>query len=315
MAANELKKTYQNKIILCSICIATYNRNEQLFNLLESLCKLFIEDYINLEILIVDNNPQKEALNVVSKFKDTERIVFRYFSQTIKNISLTRNVALKNATGEFVAFIDDDEIADDNWILKSIETIYRHKADGVFGLVLPVYPKDSPKWSTQRELYFNKEQLTGTKTRATYTTNCVIKLELVKKSNIEFDIDFGLTGGEDIVFFGQLQKLGAKFVYCNEAVTYETVPLHRMKIFSIFYKGLQGGNSFARKTLKIESKKKKCVRMKLLFTGLIGSMLFSTTCLLSFFFSRSIAIRLFRKASNNIGKAMGALNIKYIHYK
>lgn len=50
------------------------------------------------------------------------------------------------------------------------------------------------------------------------------------KESLCFDPAFGLTGGEDVDFFGKQISVGRVFVWCNEAEVYETVPPERWRI-------------------------------------------------------------------------------------
>ena len=92
-----------------------------------------------IEIIIVDNDPEGSAKDIVNDIKESFKVPILYFDQSIKNISLTRNVAVKNANGDFLLFIDDDEYADSEWVINLYSTLKEYNADGVFGLVIPEF--------------------------------------------------------------------------------------------------------------------------------------------------------------------------------
>src|SRR5438105_6517932 len=122
-----------SNIIICSVCIAAYKRPDLLENLLTSLVNQVLPEDVTLEIIVVDNDPEESARGVVQKFSDTARARFLYCRQPIKNISLTRNLAVANATGAYLLFIDDDETACREWVARLLRALREFDADGVFG--------------------------------------------------------------------------------------------------------------------------------------------------------------------------------------
>jgi hypothetical protein len=88
---------------LLSIVICTFNRAERL----GELCtKLLAEQGADYEILVVDDGSTDDTEAVVRAFDD-ERV--RYVHQTNGGLSVARNTGLREARGEIVAFVDDDD--------------------------------------------------------------------------------------------------------------------------------------------------------------------------------------------------------------
>jgi glycosyltransferase involved in cell wall biosynthesis len=57
-----------------------------------------------------------------------------------------RNTAVAHATGDFIAFIDDDEFPADDWLIQLRATCDRYKAAGVLGPVRPHFDEPPPAW-------------------------------------------------------------------------------------------------------------------------------------------------------------------------
>ncbi|MCZ2223140.1 MAG: glycosyltransferase, partial [Chitinophagales bacterium] len=129
MVNNFNKSSQLSKEKICSVCIATFKRPELLRKLVQSLFDQKAIDDILLEIIIVDNDIQLSAKDIVASFTNTSFISISYFSQPVQNISLTRNMSLEKASGHYLAIIDDDEIADQYWIRNLIDTIEKFNAD------------------------------------------------------------------------------------------------------------------------------------------------------------------------------------------
>lgn len=219
-------------------------------NLLKSLEAQDLSTNISLEIIVVDNDEANSARDVLTKFKSSEKIQFKYFRQPIKNISLTRNLSVLNATGDFICFIDDDETASINWIQNLYNAVTFYNADGAFGYVEAIFDKAIPLDLQKREYYFSTLGETGKEAEAYFTTNAIIKARIIKSERMPFDPDYGLTGGEDVHLFERLYRKGAKFVNCKEAISYEFIPKERGTNRYIYKRALQGGQSFVRRRLE-----------------------------------------------------------------
>lgn len=235
----------ENKNV-CSVCVATFKRPELLRKLIQSLFDQNNIDDIILEIIIVDNDIKKSAKEIVAEFPDSPSINISYYAQPIQNISLTRNRALDIASGKYIAIIDDDETADQYWIKNLIDTLIKFNADAVFGYVIPIFDPDIAHWKKQREIYFLPVGKTGDCPLFYYTTNCLVKTDKIKKFDLRFDPKYGLTGGEDSVFFDLLSKYQAKYVVCREAISYEAVPRYRTELKFICHRYFQKGNNEGR---------------------------------------------------------------------
>ncbi|HQF42158.1 MAG TPA: glycosyltransferase family 2 protein [Ignavibacteriaceae bacterium] len=246
MKPERTEKNHNPKKNICSVCIATFKRPALLNELIQSLFEQKnIEDII-LEIVIVDNDSEKSAKEIVEKFSDTSSVKISYYTQPIQNISLTRNMALDKSTGQYLAILDDDETADKYWIRNLIDAIVKFDADAVFGYVIPVFDPTIPNWKRQREIYFEPIGNTGDTPLSFPTTNCMIKSDKVNQFNLRFNPEYGLSGGEDQVFFRLLSTYDAKFVVCREAITYETISANRSKLKSICKRATHQGNAYGR---------------------------------------------------------------------
>lgn len=268
MNNNIIKNTHHKTENVCSVCVATFKRPGLLRKLIQSLFDQKNIDDIILEIIIVDNDVEKSAKEIVSEFSDTSSINISYYVQSIQNISLTRNMALDMSSGNYIAIIDDDETADEYWIRNLIDAAVRFNADAVFGYVIPVFDPKIVQWKKQREIYFLPMGKTGDPPLFCYTTNCLINADKVNKINLRFDPKYGLTGGEDSVFFDLLSKYQSKFVVCREAISYEVVPQYRTELKFICNRYFQKGNNEGR--IINDNEHSKSQKFILLIKSLLG---------------------------------------------
>ena len=103
------------KRLSISAAIITFNRAEWLKDALTSLTKQTRQPD---EVVVVDNGSKDHTKDVVLSFRD--RLNIKYVYEPIRGIPHARNAAIRNAAGDIIASIDDDCVADENW-LKQIE--------------------------------------------------------------------------------------------------------------------------------------------------------------------------------------------------
>jgi len=98
-----------------SVIIATLNRSELLKDTLDSLTRQSRQPD---EVIVVDNGSTDKTREVVSSFNN--RLKIKYVFEEVRGIPYARNTGVRNATGDIIASIDDDCVADEDW-LKYIE--------------------------------------------------------------------------------------------------------------------------------------------------------------------------------------------------
>ncbi|WP_349393108.1 glycosyltransferase family 2 protein, partial [Clostridium perfringens] len=82
-------------------------------------------------IIVIDDGSSDNSINIVSNIKN-EKI--RILKQENKGLSAARNTGLKNATGNYILFVDSDDYIENSFSIKSmIEIARRKKCDIVIG--------------------------------------------------------------------------------------------------------------------------------------------------------------------------------------
>lgn len=299
--------------MICSVCIATYKRSQLLRNLLDSILNQNLTDNVKLQVIVVDNDAGKSAEHIIREYENRENITFEYFVQPEKNISLTRNVAVENSIGEYLLFIDDDEEADENWIVAYFEAINKYNADGVFGPVLPLYHDQTPAWMREGNFFTKDCPPTGDKAVSTRTSNCIIKADLIKSEPVPFDPEYGVTGGEDTHLFTRLIKKGANFISSQEAIVREFIPPERTTLKWIFKKSFQTGNTVTRRM--IENANNKLLKKVELFLRALVFGIVSFALIIVHLPSKKLSAKWLMKFASNAGHILAVIGINYKGYK
>jgi glycosyltransferase involved in cell wall biosynthesis len=214
-----------------SVCVCTFRRAALLERLLAVLAVQLTNGTFSYDVVVVDNDRDHSSEEVVRRAARESAIPISYDCETERNISLTRNRAIRNAGGNLIAFIDDDELPAEDWLLHLHRTMKAHTADGVLAPVLPEFPAEAPDWLRKGRLFDRRRHPTGTRITAedARTGNVLLDRSLFAAGHGWFDPAFGRTGGEDSDFFARQFERGSVFVWCDEAVVYETVPPERWK--------------------------------------------------------------------------------------
>jgi glycosyltransferase involved in cell wall biosynthesis len=209
--------------------------------LLEELALQETNGEFDFSIIIVDNDAERSAEDEVKDFAKNRSLRADYYVEPRQNISLARNKAIENASGEFIAFIDDDEVPVPLWLGTLYRTLNKYGVDGVLGPTLPSFDPAAPQWLVKGGFHDRASYPTGfvIDGRKGRTGNVLIKREVCIAEEQAFRPEF--RSGEDQDFFGRMIEKGFTFIWCNEAIAYETVPPIRWeKRFLIKKAMLQG---------------------------------------------------------------------------
>jgi succinoglycan biosynthesis protein ExoM len=237
-----------NKASQISVCLATFKRNVRLRAVLQDIAQ---QDLLPDQVVVVDNDASGGARSVVEDFRRVAPFPVEYDVQPIPNIALTRNRTVALATGDWIAFIDDDERAPKEWLRLLMEAVKEHKADAVLAPVQPQVPADAPAWIRRGTFYDFPHQPDG----AEVPLNCmrfgnvVVRADLVRAEREPFDPSFGLSTGEDADFLVRLVHKGARVIWSEKAPVSEPVESKRLSLRYLMMRALGDGQGFARYTL------------------------------------------------------------------
>ena len=95
-----------------SVIIPTYNRVEHLRAAIASVLEQTFQDF---EVIVVDDASTDDTLDVVRKIRDPRIRYLRH--ETNKKEAMSRNTGLRAATGDYIAFLDDD----DEWVADKLK--------------------------------------------------------------------------------------------------------------------------------------------------------------------------------------------------
>ena len=205
---NDEKKMERDDKI--SVIVCTLGR-PSLEACLESI---YEQSYENLEVIVVSPKVsiKTRLLNHVNpRFK-----TIRFLLSDKANVSVQRNIGTERALGDIIAFIDDDSVADIDWISSFVKHYGDERVVCVGGKIVPMFSGKVPK--ELKDLPDGLFRGFMGQTTINSKTSVRIKRPLLWASNISFRKDiFKVVGGFD----EELGKTSDKLL-CEEEIDMQT---------------------------------------------------------------------------------------------
>jgi succinoglycan biosynthesis protein ExoM len=291
-----------------TVCICTFKRPALLLRLLQALETQRSDGQFSYGVVVVDNDDQASARATVAAFAASAKLTVDYAVETEQNIALARNRAVAKARGEYVAFVDDDEFPGADWLLLLLRTLLSSQAHGALGPVKPHFDLSPPRWVVRGAFCERPSYPTGTLLREpkqTRTGNVLLRRSSLLAETGPFDPRFGRTGGEDVDFFSRRLAQGERFVWCDEAPVFESVPADRMTRAYFLRRALLRGVVNAE-------------RLRPWSLGVAKSMLAAliyTTALPLLWWRQDLFMRFLVRDCDHIGKVFAACGIKLVRQR
>ena len=212
--------------IRIDIAVCTFRR-EALSETLASLAHVIVPPDVRLGIIVADNDAEPSARARVEAAKTRLAMDVRYVHCPAGNISIARNACLDNSSADFLAFVDDDETVEPQWLDRLLTEAEKENADVVLGPVRALYAADAPGWMRRGDFHSTRPVWLGGEIRTGYTCNVLMRLAAPSIAGRRFDLALGRSGGEDTIFFDQVHAAGGRIAFASEAWVDEPVPASR----------------------------------------------------------------------------------------
>jgi succinoglycan biosynthesis protein ExoM len=231
-----------------SVCVVTYRRPAGLARLLAGIARLRFNTSVapKLEIVVVDNDEKRSAAPICAEMSAQLSCPISYQVEPRRGISVARNRTVRAARhSDFVAFIDDDEEPDQDWLDELLNVQRTYSADVVSGPVLPRFETPPPEWLRKGEFFERARRPTGSTPRFGAAGNVLVRTSVFGGVDAPFDERLALTGGEDTHFFLRLRHLGYRHVWADAALVYEWLPPSRARAGWLLQREYRKGMSLA----------------------------------------------------------------------
>lgn len=222
-----------------SVVICTYNRAQML---VESIRAIINQNFPSngFEIIIVDNNSSDNTKQIVEKFLPRSKVSIRYLFEGKQGLSFARNTGINAASGEIVAFVDDDIDAGNDWLTAVVEAFSSSHVACVGGPIRPIWLVEKPKWLTEQWYpflsvsEFEAAKVSGDFIGPNYPWGANIAFRrLVLNELGGFPTNLGRIGktllsGEEVALCMKIEECGYRIAYAPNAIIYHKIPPERL---------------------------------------------------------------------------------------
>lgn len=239
-----------------AICICTHTRTEVLKLLLQSLRDIDLGTWreSEVELIVIDNSPNPITHDICVQTGATLPFNVHYATEPEPGITYARNRAVAVALERgayFIAFIDDDDVPDSDWLRQLLECQQATKADIVFGSW--VLDQEMPEWARGTGIFRPPNKIKREKKDGRYglpscasTCNLLVGrdiLERVGATGPIFSHLFCYSGGEDKDFFIRAYKMGALLASAEKSVIHRMHDAERYTARGLIRRGFKNGCS------------------------------------------------------------------------
>lgn len=204
-----------------SLIMPVYNAEMYIVNSIESVLE---QSNVEIELIIVNDGSTDHTKELISKYKDNRLI---YLEQDNRGVSSARNLALKNVTGDYIAFID----ADDQLVANSLSL--RLSEIGNNDLLISAYEKFDESSNICERMPINRksdwsikellEELVECKQIGYqgYLWNKLFLTKIIRENSISFD---------ENIYYGEDRLFVAKYLtYCKKCIVSNSI-VYRYRI-------------------------------------------------------------------------------------
>lgn len=108
-----------------SVIVSVYNTEKYVQKCIDSILN---QTYSNIELVLIEDCSVDNSREILRKYKKHANVIL-IENQENKGLSYSRNVGLKNSTGDYIGYIDSDDYIDSNYYEKLVDAIVSKKAD------------------------------------------------------------------------------------------------------------------------------------------------------------------------------------------
>lgn len=133
----------ENELLL-SIIVPAFNVEKYLGNCLDSIYNQKINEHL-FEVICVNDRSNDDTLNILLRYKAIHDNIVIINNKKNKGLSFSRNIAMKQAKGKYLMFIDSDDLILPNKVQQLLNTAETDELDYLEFGYKEIRPKESPK--------------------------------------------------------------------------------------------------------------------------------------------------------------------------
>lgn len=241
---------------MASVVVCTFNRANLLRATIEAL-RTQAPVSGGYEVIVVDNNSSDDTRTVAEQLAGESAIPIRYLFEPNQGLSFARNAGVRIASGEIVAFVDDDVHAERGWLRALVAPFRDGRVACAGGPIRPIWPFLRPAWLTKDwEGYLGINEFDAARDvgefrgpiypwggniafrREVFDTVGMFPTELGRKGT-------GLLANEEVSLCRRIEKAGKRISFVAAAVVYHRIHPERLTKQAFYHRAYAQGRSEA----------------------------------------------------------------------
>ena len=196
-----------------SVIVPVYNVEEYLPKCLDSIINQTLED---IEIILVDDGSPDNCFRICDEYAEKDSRV-KVIHQKNSGPSVARNTGIKNATGEYVGFVDADDYIDCYMYEKLVDVCDKNNYDAVFSNYYKVNKNDISvnQYKNSLEMLLSYKDIVSGK--LVFIWKNIYRRNFLLENDILFNKDVSI--GEDTTF-------NLNCVLCSNKIYYINIPFY-----------------------------------------------------------------------------------------
>lgn len=214
-----------------SVIVPVYNTEQYLRECLDSILSQTLKE---IEIIIINDCSPDNSIEIIRKYEKEDNRIKVIDKKQNEGVGQARNDGLKKATGEFVCFIDSDDLYSSAYVLEKLYNAAKENCVPVSGGNLQKLDSDGTLMLQENPIIINKQ--------------CFCQRGLTQYSDFQYDygytcyiFDRKMLIENDVLFpfYGRFQDppFFVKAMYCAKEFFYLDEPIY-------IYRLLPSGNKF-----------------------------------------------------------------------
>lgn len=178
----------KNNNLKISVIIPVYNSEKYIEKCLDSILN---QSYKNFEIIVINDGSKDNSKEILDKYQNRYPNIITHIEQENKGVAISRNYGIKIATGDYIAFIDNDDFIDENYL----ETFVNQLQDTRYDAIIAGYRRPNEDGKIVKELKLENEEWCKMMIFAPWAK--IYRKNYLLENNIEF---LSNNIGEDVYF-------------------------------------------------------------------------------------------------------------------
>ena len=196
---------------MISIIVPVYNVEKYIVKCLESIVN---QDYSDFELLLVNDGSTDDSIVSASNYLKNKNIDYKIIEKENGGLASARNEGIKNAKGDFIAFVDADDVISKDFISSLVKYLDYKDVDFSFCAFRHIKKQELQVDNNSNFRFFTKEELLETFLKRTIdfvVPSMVFKKDFIINNNLYFNEN--LRFSEDQPFIWNVILHSEKSVY------------------------------------------------------------------------------------------------------